>query len=86
MMLSNITVVTLYDTLGRESIEYILNQCEIKTIICSADKIKSLIDLKVGEKIPHISHIIYFDEVKADLVEMANEHGITLVSFTDAVN
>ena len=36
---SDITSVTLYDTLGVESTEYIINQCELKTIFCTSDKI-----------------------------------------------
>lgn len=45
-MMTGITVVTLYDTLGKESVEFILNQTSIKTVVCSADKIKGLLDLK----------------------------------------
>ena len=32
--LSGITVVTLYDTLGKDSIEYILEQTSMKTVFC----------------------------------------------------
>ena len=39
-LLTGITVVTLYDTLGEDSTEYILNQTRIKTCFMSADKIK----------------------------------------------
>jgi long-chain acyl-CoA synthetase len=45
-MQSAITTVTLYDTLGKESIEYILDQTQIKTVICQGDKVNSLIKLK----------------------------------------
>jgi len=44
--LTSITVVTLYDTLGKESIEYILNQTQVKTLVLSADKIQGIIELK----------------------------------------
>lgn len=67
-ILTGITVVTLYDTLGKESLEYILDQTYIKTVVLSADKIKNIVDLKKEGKIPKTTHIIYFDEVKpADL-------------------
>lgn len=32
LAMSNITSVTLYDTLGAESTQYIINQCELSTI------------------------------------------------------
>jgi long-chain acyl-CoA synthetase len=51
-MLAGITVVTLYDTLGKDSIEYILNQTQIKTIVCSSDKLKNLLEIK--DKIPSL--------------------------------
>jgi len=41
-LMSDVTSVTLYDTLGAESTEYIVNQCELKTIFCTADKIELL--------------------------------------------
>jgi long-chain acyl-CoA synthetase len=67
-ILTGITVVTLYDTLGKESLEFILDQTYIKTIVLSADKIKNITDLKKEGKIPKTTHVIYFDEMKpADL-------------------
>lgn len=44
--LTAITTVTLYDTLGKESLEFILDQTKVKTCFSSADKVKSLLDLK----------------------------------------
>jgi long-subunit acyl-CoA synthetase (AMP-forming) len=60
-MLAAITVVTLYDTLGKESTEYILDQTYISTIVCSADKIKNIVELKQEGKIQKLTTIIYFD-------------------------
>jgi long-chain acyl-CoA synthetase len=84
-MLTSTTVVTLYDTLGHESIDYILMQCMMKTVICSADKIKTLAELKKGGKISTTSHIIYFDEAKRADSELAKEAGLTLISFADVI-
>jgi len=63
-MLTGITVVTLYDTLGKESIDYILNQTNIKTVVCTADKVRNLLELKRDEKLPTMTHIIHFDDSK----------------------
>jgi long-chain acyl-CoA synthetase len=41
-MAAGITTVTLYDTLGQDSIDYILNQTSIKTVVCSSDKIRNI--------------------------------------------
>ena len=84
-MLSAVAVVSLYDTLGQESIEFILNQTQIRTLVCSADKIKNIRDLKSGGKIPATTHVIYFDDVNPEEIELATSCGLTLVSFLDAV-
>jgi long-chain acyl-CoA synthetase len=41
--LTGITVVTLYDTLGFESIDYIIDQTKLETVVVSADKITNLV-------------------------------------------
>jgi long-chain acyl-CoA synthetase len=61
-VLAGITVVTLYDTLGKDSIEYILDQTYMKTVVCQADKVQTLLSLKKEGKIPQVTHIIYFSE------------------------
>jgi long-chain acyl-CoA synthetase len=61
---AGITSVTLYDTLGKDSIEYILDQTQIKTVVCEADKVKNIINLKKEGKIKTVTHVIYFDDIK----------------------
>lgn len=85
-MITGITVVTLYDTLGKESMEYILDQTSIKTIVCSADKIKNLVDLKKEGKIAKLTHVIYFDQADAAIIASASENGLTLVKFSDVIS
>jgi long-chain acyl-CoA synthetase len=72
-ILSDITVVTLYDTLGKDSIEYILDQTHIKTIVLSSDKIKTILELKKQGKISTLTHIIYMDDLNAADNEVAKE-------------
>lgn len=84
-ILTGITVVTLYDTLGKESLEFILDQTYIKTIVLSADKIKNITDLKKEGKIPKTTHVIYFDEMKPADLEAAQASGLTLVSYAEAL-
>lgn len=78
-ILSAITNVTLYDTLGKDSIEYIMDQTYIKTVILSADKIKNLVDLKKEGKISRCTHLIYFDEAKPAEIEAGEAAGLTFV-------
>ena len=84
--MTNITVVTLYDTLGKDSIEYILDQAHIKTLVLSADKIPTILGLKKEGKVPKLTHIIYFDETKAGDQADAAKFGVTLINFNDVLS
>lgn len=50
-------------------------------MVCSADKVKNIIDLKKDGKIKHTTHIIYFEEnkkIEIDEIE-ASTLGMTLL-------
>lgn len=86
-MQTAITVVTLYDTLGKDSIEYILDQTYIKTVVCQADKIKNIVGLKKEGKIPSVTHLIYFEEFKPLEINLqeAEAAGLTMIKYADVL-
>ena len=84
-MLTGITVVTLYDTLGEDSTEYIIDQTKIKTCFLSADKIKLILSLKKKGKIPSLDHLIHFDPVSEEIAKQAKEFDVKLISYKDAI-
>jgi hypothetical protein len=51
----------------------------------SADKIKNIVDLKKEGKLPKVTHIIYFDELKPADLEAAQASGLTVVSYAHAL-
>ena len=75
-MLTCVTVVTLYETLGRESIEHIMNQTKVQAIACAADKVPSLALTKKNGALPHLRTIVYFDSLKEGDQEAADEVGL----------
>ena len=84
-------VVALYDTLGAEASEYILNQTESPVIVASVDHVPHLIQMK--DKLPNLKVIISMDDLdegdlqgrrKGDLLGIwAKEKAISLLSFHD---
>jgi len=71
------TTVSLYDTLGADTLKYVINQTEMSTIVCQGDLIKSLIHLKLEDskspepKISQFANIVSMDEwSKDDIAEM----------------
>ncbi|KAJ2740934.1 medium-chain fatty acid-CoA ligase faa2 [Coemansia sp. BCRC 34301] len=53
--------VALYDTLGSESVEFIMNHAEVAVIVCSIDKIPKLLKLK--DRMPGLKVIISMDDL-----------------------
>ena len=84
-MVSAVTDVTLYDTLGKDSIEYILDQTTMRTIVLQGDKLKNIVDLKKEGKIKTIQHVIYFDTLKEEELQGARDAGLNIVKLEDAI-
>lgn len=58
----------------------------MKTVFCSADKVKTLLDLKKEGKVENLIHIIYFDDASDSDKEVAQQLGISLASYDEAIN
>ena len=56
--MDSIAIVTLYDTLGINSIEYILNETELTTIIAETKTFEKIIDVKKNNKFGKVENII----------------------------
>ena len=54
-----ITIIPLYETLGINSIEYILNQTELTDIFAETNSLELLVKLKELNKIGKVKNIIY---------------------------
>lgn len=73
-------IVALYDTLGAEAMEYIINQTSMEYIVLSADKLDNIIRLK--SQIATISTaIVMDDEVDAAKKAEAEAAGIKVYTF-----
>ena len=89
----SLTVVALYDTLGAEASEFILNQTESPIVVASIDHIPTLIQMK--HKLPSLKIIVSMDDLsegdlqgrsKGDLLGVwAKEQGVQLLSFFDGM-
>ena len=67
-VVSGVSVVALYETLGPDSSEFILNQTQLRTLVCASHKISFIAKLKKDGKCLHLSTIIYLDEpLESDL-------------------
>ncbi|CAO3671821.1 unnamed protein product [Rhizopus stolonifer] len=82
--------VALYDTLGPDTVEFVINHAELETVICSGDHIADL--LKIKQKLPNLKTIISMDTIeevarpgvasKSDIIKAwAAEKGVSLLDF-----
>ncbi|XP_047971621.1 long chain acyl-CoA synthetase 8 isoform X2 [Salvia hispanica] len=56
----NVTVVTIYASLGEEALIHSLNETQVSTVICDSKQLKKLI--AVRSSLTSIRNIIYFDD------------------------
>ena len=81
-----ITIVPIYETLGINSIEYILQQTELTDILAETNSLELLVKLKEINQIGNIKNIIYLhcDEEKPNLEETKDKLknlGFNLISY-----
>lgn len=84
--------VTLYETLGPQTTEFIINHCELACVVCSLPHVPTL--LQIAHKVPSLKLIITLDSLddgemtghskRALLNQMAAASGIQIYSITDA--
>ena len=84
--MDTITIVTIYDTLGINSIEFILKQTELTTILTETKDLELFLKLKELNKLVNVKNIIYIhcNEEKENLEETKEKlkkSGINLISY-----
>jgi len=77
------TVVTFYDTLGESTIEYILDQTKLTTIVMESKSLKKLIGLKKNNSHGNLKNIILLDVESEDVLNQAIETGFNVYKFPD---
>ncbi|XP_042895963.1 long-chain-fatty-acid--CoA ligase 1 isoform X2 [Parasteatoda tepidariorum] len=75
-------IVPLYDTLGPHACSFIMNQAEIKIVVCDKEeKVKSLMEQR--DETPLLKHIILVNEVSEKIKALVEDKGVELHSFKD---
>ena len=86
--------VALYDTLGQNALEFILNHAEISVTFCSGDRIRNL--LQISHKCPKLKIIVSFDDLDSPeneekvrvsnvLKAWAEDRGIKLIGWSELI-
>lgn len=73
--------VPFYDTLGPESVQFILKQTSTKTVVSTRAELERLCTVKGTGLCPHFKAVVLVDGVTANAAEMAKEAGLEVMSF-----
>ena len=84
--MDSITIVTLYDTLGTNSIEFIFKQTELTTILAEEKNLETILKIRKENKLGNVKNIIYLhcNEEPENLEETKNKlikFGLKLISY-----
>ncbi|XP_058211235.1 long chain acyl-CoA synthetase 8-like [Rhododendron vialii] len=79
----NITVVTIYASLGEDALIHSLNETQVSTLICDSKQLKKL--AAISSSLTHIQNVIYFedDETGAESNLSRNTSTWTVKSFLE---
>ncbi|XP_052759956.1 long-chain-fatty-acid--CoA ligase 1-like isoform X1 [Mya arenaria] len=75
-------IVPLYDTLGIEACNYIINQAELSLIICDKnEKVTNLLG-RMSET-PNLRILVVMETITDDVKALAQKHSIDLIQYSD---
>jgi len=77
----NITAVGFYDAMSAEQVNFILNQTELTSLVCTDDYANKIIAMKKDGKAAHITSLIVTNEASSALLQSAQEVGIEVHTY-----
>jgi long-chain acyl-CoA synthetase len=81
--LNSITVVTLYDTLGEETIPFVLDQTKLTTLAMESKNLKKIIKLRKEGKGQFLKNIILFDVEDEETVKEVENFGLKVYKYPE---
>ncbi|KAG2642340.1 hypothetical protein PVAP13_2KG280300 [Panicum virgatum] len=77
----NLTVVTIYASLGEDALVHSLNETQVSTLICDSKQLKKL--PAISSKLQSLRHIIYIEDEPVDAETLNQMNLWTTLSFTE---
>ncbi|KAJ7515056.1 hypothetical protein O6H91_23G069800 [Diphasiastrum complanatum] len=79
----NITVVTIYASLGEEALAHSLNETEVTTVVCDRKQLKKLVDL--SRQLETVKRIVYMDDetIKSEPVLSGSSSSWAVLPFSE---
>jgi len=77
----NLTVVTIYASLGEDALVHSLNETQVSTLICDSKQLKKL--PAISSKLQSLRHIIYIEDEPVEAETLNQMNLWTTLSFTE---
>jgi long-chain acyl-CoA synthetase len=84
-MYYNTTTVGFFDAMGQKQVDYILNQTEMCTILCSSQYLPKIIDMKKVGLAGMVKNLVMMDDVPQEQIQAASEYNIQVYSMKDVI-
>jgi len=83
--LNGVSVVTFYDTLGESTIDFILNQTKLTTVVMESKSLKKIISLKKAGHSGDLQNIILLDVEDESQIKAAEESGLKIYRYPEII-
>lgn len=77
----NLTVVTIYASLGEDALVHSLNETQVSTLICDSKQLKKI--PAISSKLQSLKHIIYIEDEPVEAETLHQVKHLTALSFTE---
>lgn len=81
-----ITTVGFYDAQGESSIDFIFNQTEMTTLVCSKKFLNTVLEMKKNGLAKLITNVVCLDEIVESEKALADSVGITLLTYQELID
>jgi len=75
------TTVPFYDTLGPETVQFMLTHTDMACVVCTREELKRLVEAKKTGLCPKFRAVILVDGVTPDAADMAQDAELNVLSF-----
>ena len=83
---NSVTVVTIYDTLGDQAIEFILQQTQLTTIVIEEKGVAKILGLAKQHKVGKLQHLILLDEIEQSVIDELVSVGINTHTYQEILD
>jgi len=84
-MYYSMTTIGFFDSMGPESVDFILNQTELSCIFTTPEYIKKIVSMKKEGLAKNVKFLVSFDEPTPEQLTLASSVAVKVYTFKDVM-